>query len=122
MALILVVDDEFSVAEVIQSALDDSGHEVVMAVNGRQGLERLSERPPDLVIVDFMMPIMDGPAMLRAMKQDPAHCNIPAVIMSSLPESAVAQAASGMYAAFLRKPFKLAAIVGVVNSVLGGRN
>jgi two-component system response regulator VicR len=46
VALILVVDDEFSVAEVIQSALDDSGHEVVMAVNGRQGLERLSERPP----------------------------------------------------------------------------
>lgn len=46
MALILVVDDEFSVAEVIQSALADSGHEVVMAVNGRQGLERLSERRP----------------------------------------------------------------------------
>jgi CheY-like chemotaxis protein len=122
VALILVVDDEFSVAEVIQSALADSGHEVVMAVNGRQGLERISERPPDLVIVDFMMPIMDGPAMLGAMRQDPVHRDIPAVIMSSLPESAVAQAARGMYAAFLRKPFKLAAIVGVVKTVLGRRN
>ena len=119
MALILVVDDEFSVAEVIQSALDDSGHEVVMAVNGRQGLERLSERPPDLVIVDFMMPIMDGPAMLKAMKEDPAYHNVPAVVMSSLPESAVAEAARGMYAAFLRKPFKLAAVTHVVKTVLG---
>lgn len=81
-----------------------------------------SAKAPDLVIVDFMMPIMDGPTMLRTMKQDPVNSNIPAVIMSSLPESAVAQAASGMYAALLRKPFKLAAIVGVVNSVLGGRN
>ncbi|MBV9378610.1 MAG: response regulator, partial [Alphaproteobacteria bacterium] len=81
MALILVVDDEFSVAEVIQSALADSGHEVIMAVNGRHGLERLSERPPDLVLVDFMMPIMDGPAMLRTMRDNPAYCNIPGVIM-----------------------------------------
>lgn len=118
MALILVVDDEFSVAEVLQSVLADAGHEVVTAINGRQGLERLRERPPDLVLLDFMMPIMDGPAMLKAMKEDPAYRNVPAVVMSSLPESAVAEAARGSYAAFLRKPFKLAAVTDVVKTVL----
>ena len=119
MALILVVDDEFSVAEVLQSVLADAGHEVITAINGRQGLERLRERPPDLVLLDFMMPIMDGPAMLKAMREDPAYRNVPAVVMSSLPESAVAEAARGMYAAFLRKPFKLAAVTNTVKTVLG---
>jgi CheY-like chemotaxis protein len=84
VALILVVDDEFSVAEVLQSALADAGHEVLTAVNGRQGLELLGKRRPDLVLLDFMMPIMDGPAMLKAKKADPACRKIPAVVMSSL--------------------------------------
>jgi CheY-like chemotaxis protein len=119
VALILVVDDEFSVAEVLQSVLADAGHEVVTAVNGRQGLELLGKKLPDLVLLDFMMPIMDGLAMLKAMKQDPAYRKVPAVVMSSLPESAVAEAARGMYAAFLRKPFKLAAVTDTVKTVLG---
>jgi CheY-like chemotaxis protein len=119
VALILVVDDEFSVAEVLQSVLADAGHEVVTAVNGRQGLELLGKKLPDLVLLDFMMPIMDGLAMLKAMKQDPAYRKVPAVVMSSLPESAVAEAARGMYAAFLRKPFKLAAVTNTVKTVLG---
>ena len=119
MALILVVDDEFSVAEVLQSVLADAGHEVVTAVNGRHGLELFRERRPDLVLLDFMMPIMDGPAMLRAMKEDLAYRNVPAVVMSSLPESTVAEAARGMYAAFLRKPFKLAAVTNIVKTLLG---
>ena len=97
----------------------DSGHEVIMAVNGRQGLERLNERRPDLVLLDFMMPIMDGPALLRAMRRDPAYRDIPAVVMSSLPESAVAEAAGGLFSAILRKPFKLAAVVDTIRTVLG---
>jgi hypothetical protein len=56
--------------------------------------------------------------MLKAMKEDPVHRRVPAVIMSSLPESAVTEAARGMYAAFLRKPFKLAAVTDVVKTVL----
>lgn len=122
MALILVVDDEFGVAEVLQSVLADAGHEVVTAVNGRQGLELLGKRRPDLVLLDFMMPIMDGPAMLKAMKEDPAYRNLPAVVMSSLPESAVVEGGQGMYTAFLRKPFKLATVTDVVKSVLGRKS
>ena len=118
VALILIVDDEFSVAEVLQSILIDAGHEVVTAINGRQGLERLKERPPNLVLLDFMMPIMDGSAMLREMRKDRAYRDVPAVLMSSLPESAIAQSAKGLYAAFLRKPFKLGAVVDIVNKLL----
>jgi CheY-like chemotaxis protein len=119
VALILVVDDEFSVAEVLESVLADAGHDVVTAINGRQGLERLKERLPDLVLLDFMMPIMDGSAMLKAMREEPGYRNIPAVVMSSLPESAVLEAAKGRYTAFLRKPFKLGAVIDIVNALLG---
>lgn len=47
MALILVVDDELSVAEVLEAVLADAGHEVITAINGQQGLERLNERLPN---------------------------------------------------------------------------
>ncbi|HJU15059.1 MAG TPA: response regulator [Stellaceae bacterium] len=118
MALILVVEDEYSIAEVLEAVLADAGHEVVTAMNGRQGLERLRDRRPALILLDFMMPIMGGPAMLEAMKADPVHRDVPVVVMSSLPESAVAKAAKSQYAAFLRKPFKIKAVVELVNAVL----
>jgi CheY-like chemotaxis protein len=121
VALILVVDDEYSIAEVLEAALADAGHEVVTAMNGRQGLERLRERRPDLVLLDFMMPIMDGPAMLKTIREDPAQRDIPAIVMSSLPESVVAAATKGKYTAFLRKPFRLAAVTQVVNAALDRR-
>jgi hypothetical protein len=57
--------------------------------------------------------------MLKAIKADPAYRNVPAVVVSSLPESAVAEATPGMYSAFLRKPFKLAAVTNIVKTVLG---
>jgi CheY-like chemotaxis protein len=122
VALILVIDDELSVAQVLQSALSDAGHEVVTAVNGQEGLERLRERRPDLILVDFMMPIMSGPAMLEAMSRDRACPNIPVVIMSSLPGSVVEEAAAGHFKLFLRKPFKLTAVMAAVNALLGEQN
>jgi CheY-like chemotaxis protein len=118
VALILVVDDEFSVAEVVESILTDAGHVVVTASNGRQGLERAKERRPDLVLIDFMMPIMNGPCMLEAMRKNPGLRDVPAVIMSSLPESTVAHSAKGKYVAFLRKPFKVRAVIDVVDAAL----
>ena len=119
MALILVVDDEYGIAEVLEVVLADAGHEVITAINGRQALERLRERQPDLVLLDFMMPIMDGPAMLKRMREEPAFRHIPAVVMSSLPESAITEAAGGTYTAVLRKPFKLGTVVEVVSMALG---
>ena len=117
MARILVVEDEFGIAEVLQSALTDAGHEVMIAINGRQGLERLKEIRPDLVILDFMMPVLDGPGMLREMRNTPEFNDIPAILMSSLPESAVIPEASSMYDGFLRKPFSLRMVLEIVKNI-----
>ena len=120
MATILVVEDEFGIAEVLASALSDAGHNVLTAINGKQGLERLKEGHPELVLLDFMMPVLDGPAMVQAMRADPESNAIPIIIMSSLPESSIAEAVSGMYVGFIRKPFKLRTVTEMINRVLNG--
>jgi CheY-like chemotaxis protein len=119
VALVLIVDDEYSITEVLEAALSDAGHEVVTAINGRQGLDRLRQQPPHLVLLDLMMPILDGAAMLKIMRADTALRDIPVIIMSSLPEAAVSDAGKRPYTAFLRKPFKLRTVIELASSVLG---
>jgi CheY-like chemotaxis protein len=120
VAHILVIDDEFSLAEVVEAILTDAGHEVVTASNGRQGLERAKENRPDLVLLDFMMPIMGGPATIKALQGEPGLRDIPVVVMSSLPETTVSRSAMGQYVAFLRKPFKMRDVLDVVSGALSG--
>ena len=60
MAVILVVDDEIGIANLLADVLSDEGHRVLVAVNGRDALKRAEEERPDLVITDYMMPVMDG--------------------------------------------------------------
>lgn len=117
--MVLIVEDEFAVAELLEMALTDGGYRVMIAANGRQGLERLAQNPPpDLVISDFMMPVLDGARFLHAMRETEAHRNIPCIIMSSVPEATVRTHING-YAGFIRKPFKLTDMVQLVESILG---
>ena len=118
MATVLVVDDEFGIAELFEAILGDEGHRVRTAVNGRHGLELLAEERTDLVFLDYMMPIMNGAAMLSAMAEDPELRHIPVVLMSSMGEAAVAERCSG-YARFMRKPFKVAQVVAITAKLLG---
>ena len=118
MATILVVDDEFAIVDLLEMVLVDEGHHVLTAANGRQALERLVEHPlPDLVISDYMMPILDGASLLRAMQDTERQRDIPCIIMSSMPEENVRQRVDGI-AAFVRKPFELAKVVKLVASLL----
>ncbi|KMO21284.1 response regulator [Methylobacterium platani] len=119
MATVLIVDDEFGIAELLDAVLSDEGHTVVTAANGRQGLARIAASPPDLIFLDFMMPVMDGPAMLAALIAAPATRAIPVVMMSSMPEETVRERASG-HAAFLRKPFRIAQVRALVEALVAG--
>ena len=117
MRTILVVDDEWAIAEVLESLLSDEGYRVIIANNGRQALERLSELPPDLIMLDFMMPVMDGKATLEALKGDPKTSGIPVIVMSSLPEETIKERCSG-YVTFLRKPFRITAVLDTIETSL----
>jgi CheY-like chemotaxis protein len=114
---ILVVDDEFGIGELLEALLQDDGHRVLTAMNGRHALERMAEAKPDLVISDLMMPVMDGASLLRAMRATADLQDVPFLLMCALPEASIADVATG-YDAFLRKPFKLAEIAGLVAGLL----
>ena len=117
MATVLVVDDEFGIVDVLETILTDEGYRVLTACNGKQGLVRLSEEKPEVILMDFMMPILGGGDMLRAMAAEPIYQRIPVIVMSSLREEAVAQRCKG-YAAFLHKPFRATALLSTVARVL----
>jgi CheY-like chemotaxis protein len=120
MTTILVVDDEPLIAMALQAALEDEGYQVVTAANGKQGLERLAEAPrPELVLLDMMMPVMNGPAMLKAMAADPGLRNIPVIVLSSLPEPTIRAQADGV-AAILRKPYTADQVLDAIRQILDG--
>ena len=118
MSLVLVVEDELGIAELFDAALTDEGYRVLTAMNGKQGLEALARERADLVFCDYMMPVMDGAAMLGAMAADPALRGVPVVMMSAMREAVVAQRCAG-YVSFLHKPFRLLELMNVVERLIG---
>ena len=117
MHTIVLIDDEFGLADVVSATLSDAGYRVRTAVNGAQGLEVMAEHPPDLVLLDYMMPLLDGPGVLRAMRADPKLADVPVVMMSAMPETVVRKRTTD-YVAFLRKPFDFDALLNAVTSNL----
>lgn len=117
MCKVLVVDDEVGIAEILQSILAEAGYTVETAANGEEALQHVAAGMPDTVILDFRMPGLDGPGMMRALRSEPAWAAIPVVVMSSLPEEVVA-AQGDSYAAFLRKPFRVSSVLAALQHAL----
>lgn len=120
MTTILVVDDEPLIAMALEAALEDAGYKVATAANGRQGLERLAEVRADLVLLDMMMPVMNGPAMLAVMSDQPKLAQIPVIILSSLPEETIRDRTDGV-AAIIRKPYTANQVLGAIATILGDK-
>ena len=114
---VLVVDDEFAITEILSGVLEDVGYRVATAGNGREGLERLPEVRPDIVICDVMMPVLDGRELCRALQANPATRGIPVVLMSAVSEGSVR--ATCTYAAFISKPFDLDTVLDVIARLIG---
>jgi CheY-like chemotaxis protein len=116
---ILIVDDEDDIREVAQVCLElVGGYEVLTASSGRDGLERARGSQPDAILLDVMMPGMDGPATLVELRADPATRNIPVVFLTAKTQISDRQQLGKLGAAgVLTKPFdplKLAADVAAV--------
>jgi CheY-like chemotaxis protein len=116
---ILIVDDEFGLAEMLREMLRDCGYDVALAINGRLALDILSEGPVDLVITDMMMPVMDGVELAAAMRESEQHRAIPIVLMTSLPSAPPQQI--GLYDAVLRKPFTPELLLTTMQACLAAR-
>jgi len=117
---ILLVDDEFALTDTLKEFLEDEGYSAECAGNGKEALESMAKHPPDLVVSDMMMPIMDGYSMLHAIRATPALKAIPVVLTSSVSRQVVlSRDALLEFAGFLRKPFKLDEFLGLVVKLIG---
>jgi CheY-like chemotaxis protein len=100
---ILIVDDEFGLADILSEMLSESGYEVGIAINGELALEAVAQKRPSLILLDNMMPVMDGLTVAQRLKADHAFASIPVVMMTAVPEALPHNAA--LFNATLRKPF-----------------
>ncbi|HEX8192102.1 MAG TPA: response regulator [Allosphingosinicella sp.] len=81
--LILVCDDDALVADLLRHRLEGRGYRVSVAADGREGLERVAEARPDAILLDAMMPVMDGYEVLRRLRADDATASIPIVMLTA---------------------------------------
>ena len=81
---ILIIDDEDDIREVVALSLESvAGWEVIVASSGAQGLTRAEEQKPDAILLDVMMPDMDGPATFHELRKNPATARIPVLLLTA---------------------------------------
>ncbi|MFM1872479.1 MAG: hypothetical protein RL398_1901 [Planctomycetota bacterium] len=116
---ILVIEDEPDLLEVIQYNLDREGHKVIACRNGEQGLSRIRTDNPDLVILDLMLPGMDGVEVCRQVKADPVTRAIPIIMVTAKSEESDIVLGLGIGADdYITKPFSPRELVARVKVVL----
>ena len=114
---ILVVDDEPGTVDVMIAVLADADFVATGVADGRDAVASMASEVPDLVLLDFIMPVMDGGETLRTMRANPELANVPVIVMSGLPEAMVKRK-SRKYDAFLRKPFSLDELLATVERLV----
>jgi two-component system, chemotaxis family, chemotaxis protein CheY len=108
---VLVIEDERDIREGIAEALELDGHSVTVAENGARGLERAREDHPQVILLDLMMPVMNGWQFLDAQQRDPVLGHIPVVVVS-----ARSSAPARNVVARLTKPFELVHLLSAVEA------
>ena len=118
---ILIIDDDDDVREVAAMSLETVGSfEVICAVDGADGLERACRDVPDAILLDVMMPGMDGPTTFRALRDAEATRHIPVIMLSAKAHAADAGALHALGAtAVLAKPFDPMQLSAQVSDAVG---
>lgn len=113
-----MVDDEVYLAKIIRLTLEHAGYEAVLAYDGRQALEMVEAERPDLVILDLMLPLLDGYKVCNAIKNGDATRNIPVIILTArdLARTPIEEPISANR--FMEKPFNSGALLDAVAELL----
>jgi DNA-binding response OmpR family regulator len=112
--LIMTIDDDVRMRQLLSRALVSEGYDVVAAEHGAAALDLIAQTPPDLILLDLDMPVMDGRAFGMAYQRAPGH-HAPIIVLSASPtanEAAEQIAAAGV----LPKPFDLDELLATVNA------
>ncbi|GAB2586521.1 hypothetical protein GCM10027066_29760 [Dyella jejuensis] len=114
MLRILLVEDDPDVAAVTSAMLEYYGYHVTIAIDGRQGLEILSQEQPELIVTDFMMPLMSGLEMIEKI-QDAGRL-VPIILCSAISETHFPPHRA-RYDVFLQKPYDAKALIQAVETL-----
>ena len=120
---ILVVDDDALLREVAQTALElVGGWQVSTAQSGGQAQQQARIERPDAILLDVMMPGLDGPATVHALRSDPATCDIPIIFLTAkMPSANLAEWQSLGLAGVIPKPFDPMTLAADMAALLGWR-
>lgn len=118
---VLIIDDEDDIREVAALSLESvAGWDVVMASSGAQGLARAIEHQPDAILLDVMMPGMDGPSTFRELRANPATAQIPVLLLTAKVQSSDQRRFADLgVEAVLFKPFDPLTLSDQIADVLG---
>ena len=118
---ILVIDDDDGIREVAHASLElVGGHEVTTAGSGEEGLDLACRNPPDVVLLDVMMPGLDGPATFARLQEHAATRDVPVLLLTAKTQEADRRRFAGLgVRGVLTKPFDPMALPGKVAEILG---
>ncbi|MEN6644239.1 MAG: response regulator [Armatimonadia bacterium] len=103
---ILVVDDERHIVRLVQVNLERAGYEILTAYDGIEALEKVKTENPDMVVLDVMMPRMDGFEVLKNLQADPRYQNIPVIMLTAKAQDAdIFKGWASGVSSYLTKPF-----------------
>lgn len=118
-ARVLVVDDEPDLLRVLQFGLQAAGYVVECASDGQEGLKKARESRPDIILLDLMLPKLDGYKICRLLKFDDRFKHIPIVILSARTQEGDQALALEMGANhFISKPYDFMEILGIIETLL----
>jgi CheY-like chemotaxis protein len=117
---VLIIDDSPSVLRLLQFVFESEHYDVVTAADGAEGLQKIGEQLPDVVITDSIMPVMDGFAFLQKLKEHPITSHIPVIMLTSEdPDSSGQLTRQPKPDAFIRKSADFAPLLNKVSAALG---
>jgi MinD-like ATPase involved in chromosome partitioning or flagellar assembly len=124
MALVLIIDDSTDMLAMLEMFFERrTPHEAILCTSGREGLERAYERPPDIAVVDVMMPGLDGYEVVRRLRANPDTENIGIIILTARGQQVDQQASLEAGAdAHMSKPVNMQALVETIDMLLEKRN
>jgi DNA-binding response OmpR family regulator len=117
---VVVVDDEQDLLSLLRRILEDRGYRVITAPNGRDGIETVLDQKPDLVMMDVLLPIVQGGEALRYLKGQEGLDHTKVILMSSLPPKEFDRiyANRSTADAYLQKPLAAKQVLGTIESLL----
>lgn len=123
MAKILAVDDERHIARLVQVNLERQGHQVTVAYDGEEALQKVAQERPDLIVCDVMMPRKDGFQVLTELKANPLTASIPVIMLTAKAQDAdVFRGWSSGVDCYLTKPFQPTELINFVQRVLDSQS